>query len=160
MSHSTMNQMQTTSSKTIVQVNANIKDLRPKDRNKILEAKVYRAWIAREPPSTDEKDYIRCYISSGEKGTIGGPMRDQMVNRKIEIQNLNGNSIELTLWDDLAETFKKDEIDRLEKPIIIAVTSCKVSKYYNKLQLSSTPATYYYINPKIPQLERYRPSRV
>ncbi|PWA93994.1 helitron helicase-like domain-containing protein [Artemisia annua] len=101
-------------------------------------------------------NYIGCYISSGEKGTIEDPMRDQMVNRKIEIQNLNGNSIELTLWDDLAETLKKDEIDRLERPIIIAVTSCKVSKYYNKLQLSSTPATYYYINPKIPQLERYR----
>ncbi|PWA91805.1 Retrotransposon-like protein [Artemisia annua] len=61
-------------------------------------------------------DYIGCYISSGEKETVGDPMRDQMVNRKIDIQNLNGNSIELTLWDDLAETFKKEEIDRLEKP--------------------------------------------
>ena len=68
----------------------------------------------------------------------------------------SGNSIELTLWDDLAERFQKDEIDRLEKPIIIAVTSCRVSKYYNKLQLSSTPATYYYINPRIPHLKRYR----
>ena len=68
----------------------------------------------------------------------------------------SGNSIELTLWDDLAEKFKKDQIDKLEKPVIIAVSSCRVSKYYNKLQLSSTPATYYYINPNIPQLERYR----
>ena len=66
------------------------------------------------------------------------------------------NSIELTLWDDLAETFKKDEIDKLERPITIAVSSCRVSKYRNKLQLSSTTATYYYINPKIPELEQYK----
>ncbi|PWA94768.1 hypothetical protein CTI12_AA056050 [Artemisia annua] len=79
-----------------------------------------------------------------------------MVMRKVEIQNLNRNSLELTLWDDLAETFKKEEIDKLEKPVIIAVSSCRVSKYYNKLQLSSTPATYYYINPRIPQLEQYQ----
>ncbi|PWA38262.1 replication protein A 70 kDa DNA-binding subunit [Artemisia annua] len=79
-----------------------------------------------------------------------------MVMRKVEIQNLNWNSLELTLWDDLAETFKKEEIDKLEKPVIIAVSSCRVSKYYNKLQLSSTPATYYYINPRIPQLEQYQ----
>ncbi|PWA67829.1 helitron helicase-like domain-containing protein [Artemisia annua] len=101
-------------------------------------------------------DYIGCYISSGEKQKWGNPNKNQMVNRKIEIQNLNRNSIELTLWDDLAQTFKKQEIDALEKPVIIAVTSCRVSRYRNKLQLESTPATYYYINPKIPELEQYR----
>ncbi|PWA50519.1 replication protein A 70 kDa DNA-binding subunit [Artemisia annua] len=100
--------------------------------------------------------YIGCYISSGETNTIGNPNRDKMVMRKVEIQNLNRNSVELTLWDDLAETFKKEEIDKLEKAVIIAVSSCLVSKYYNKLQLSSTPATYYYINPRIPQLEQYQ----
>ncbi|PWA93934.1 nucleic acid-binding, OB-fold protein [Artemisia annua] len=66
------------------------------------------------------------------------------------------NSIELTLWDDLAQSFKKEEIDALDKPVIIAVSSCRVSRYRNNLQLESTPATYYYINPRIPELEQYR----
>ncbi|PWA51603.1 replication protein A 70 kDa DNA-binding subunit [Artemisia annua] len=139
----------------MMQVEATIKELRPRNRNKIIEAKVYRSWIARDPPGTTEKDYIGCYISSGQADTIGDPNRDQMVIRKVEIQNLNRNSIELTLWDDLADKFEKDQIDALEKPVIIAVSSCKVSRYRNQLQLSSTPATYY-INPRIPHLQDYR----
>ena len=34
---------------------ANIRDLTPTTRNKILEAKVYRAWIHRDPPNTADK---------------------------------------------------------------------------------------------------------
>lgn len=34
-----------------------IKDLKPRDANKTLEAKVYRAWIHRDPPDTMEKGY-------------------------------------------------------------------------------------------------------
>ena len=36
---------------------ASIKELTPASRNKIIEAKVYRSWIARDPPNTDEKGY-------------------------------------------------------------------------------------------------------
>ena len=57
MSQTTMNQIQSSSNKSLIEVNANIKDLQPRDMNKILEAKVYRAWIAREPPSTEEKGF-------------------------------------------------------------------------------------------------------
>ncbi|PWA64694.1 replication protein A 70 kDa DNA-binding subunit [Artemisia annua] len=243
---------------------AYIKDLKPKDRNKILHAKVYRAWIHRDLPDTTDKgfrailldkqadaiqaninvddinhfkkilvpgktyrisgftctdtdswqqtlanptslsfsrfftafddiedvgfpdhyfdfasynelsdrvvdpkekpkkpypvltDYIGCYIRSGEKTKVGNPNRTQSVQRKIEIQNLNRNSLELTLWGDLAEKFNKQGIDALERPIIIAVSSCRVSRYNNNLQLQSTAATYFYINPRIPQLEEYR----
>ncbi|PWA56645.1 nucleic acid-binding, OB-fold protein [Artemisia annua] len=101
-------------------------------------------------------DYIGCYISSGEKEEWGNPNKDQMVLRRIEIQNLNRNSVELTLWDDLAESFPKEKIDALEKPVIIAVSSCRVGRFRNNLQLSSTPATYYYINPAIPELTQYK----
>ncbi|PWA46059.1 nucleic acid-binding, OB-fold protein [Artemisia annua] len=232
----------------IMQVKANIRDLRPKDRNKIIEAVVYRAWIARDPPDTTEKgckailldkqgdaiqgsmdirdksfftkvfipgrayrisnfacyptenwqqtlenptslsftrfsnfdaippegfpahyfnfvsynrlpskvvdpndkgrkdypvltDYIGCYISSGNAETIGNPNKDQMVNRKIEIQNLNRVSIELTLWDELAEKFEKNEIDNLERPVIIAVSSCRVQRYNFKGYLTDGSAT-------------------
>ncbi|PWA35398.1 hypothetical protein CTI12_AA609870 [Artemisia annua] len=135
---------------------ADIRDLTPTSRNKILNAKIYRAWIHRDPPDTTDKDYIGCYISSTDKDRVGNPNRNQSVFRKVEIQNLNRNSIELTLWGSLAETFNKEGIDALEKPVIIAVTSCRVSRYQNNLQLSSTPATYYYINPTIPELEQYK----
>ncbi|PWA91711.1 hypothetical protein CTI12_AA088610 [Artemisia annua] len=156
MADSSMTAIQASDKKNVVEIEATIKDLRPRDRHRVLEAKVYRAWIARDPPDTNEKDYIGCYINSGRADTIGNPNKDQMVMRKVEIQNLNRISIELTLWDDLAEAFKKDEIDRLERPILIAITSCRVTRFRNNLQLSSTPASYYYINPRIPQLEEYR----
>ncbi|PWA43981.1 nucleic acid-binding, OB-fold protein [Artemisia annua] len=101
-------------------------------------------------------DYIGCYITAGEPRDIGNPNRNVSRMRKVEIQNLNRNVIELTLWDELADKFEKNEIETLEKPIIIAVSSCRVSKFQNRdLQLQSTPATYYYINPKIPQLNEY-----
>ncbi|GKD09836.1 DNA helicase [Tanacetum coccineum] len=61
-----------------------------------------------------------------------------------------GNVVEFTMWDDLAKQFNKEEIEKLSRPIIIAVSSCKVSKYRD-LQLSATSATYYYINPQTPE---------
>ena len=57
MAESDTNQVQATSSKNMIDMKAYIKDLQPRDRNKILEAKVYRAWIAREPPSTIQKGF-------------------------------------------------------------------------------------------------------
>ncbi|PWA69687.1 nucleic acid-binding, OB-fold protein [Artemisia annua] len=101
-------------------------------------------------------DYIGYYMSSTDKDKIGNPMKNQAVFRKIEIQNLNRNSLQLTLWGHLAETFNKQGIDALEKPVIIAVSSCRVSRFRNNLELSSTPATYYYIDPDIPELEQYK----
>ncbi|PWA47152.1 hypothetical protein CTI12_AA385830 [Artemisia annua] len=65
-------------------------------------------------------DYIGCYMGSGEKEKWGDPISKQIINRKVEIQSVNRDSVELTLWDELAETFKKEEIDQLEKPVIIA----------------------------------------
>ncbi|GKD23452.1 DNA helicase [Tanacetum coccineum] len=56
-------------------------------------------------------------------------------------------TVELALWDDMARNFKKGEYDLMEKPVIIAVSSCKVSLYGGTLQLSGTNATHYYLNP-------------
>ncbi|PWA44469.1 replication protein A 70 kDa DNA-binding subunit [Artemisia annua] len=102
-------------------------------------------------------DYIGCYITSGDAGNIENLTKNQSRIRKVEMQNLNRISIELTLWDGLADKFEKQEIEQLERPIIIAVSSCRVSKFLKRdLQLSSTPATYYYINTNIPDLEQYK----
>nr|GEZ60692.1 nucleic acid-binding, OB-fold protein [Tanacetum cinerariifolium] len=70
--------------------------------------------------------------------------------------NFVGNVVELALWDDMARNFKTNEYDSMEKPVIIAVSSCKVLLYGATLQLSGTPATHYHLNPDIPHLEEFR----
>nr|GFA35096.1 replication protein A 70 kDa DNA-binding subunit [Tanacetum cinerariifolium] len=60
--------------------------------------------------------------------------------------------VELTLWDEMAKSFK-EEFDSMPRPVIFAVSSCKVSKYGGALQLPGTSATHYYLNPEIPKLE-------
>ncbi|PWA67943.1 nucleic acid-binding, OB-fold protein [Artemisia annua] len=81
------------------------------------------------------------------------PQNRNPKSQRLPYNNVHSRkSVELTLWDDLAESFPKEKIDALEKPVIIAVSSCRVARFRNNLQLSSTPATYYYINPAIPEL--------
>ncbi|GKA41917.1 DNA helicase [Tanacetum coccineum] len=92
-------------------------------------------------------DYLGCIRSisdvlPSEDANIG-----QKYRRKVDIESLDGNVVELTMWDDLAKQFKKDEIEQLPRPIIIAVSSCRVSKYRD-VQLDTTSATFYYINPQ------------
>ncbi|GKA06643.1 DNA helicase [Tanacetum coccineum] len=53
----------------------------------------------------------------------------QKYRRKVDIESLDGNVVELTMWDNLATQFNKQEILKLPPPIIIAVSSCRVSKY-------------------------------
>ncbi|GJW08077.1 nucleic acid-binding, OB-fold protein [Tanacetum coccineum] len=74
---------------------------------------------------------------------------------KIEIENLNGNIIELTLWDEMAEHFGQATLEKMDHPVIIAVSSCRVSKYRD-YQLAASPATYYYLNPNIPEAQKSR----
>ncbi|PWA35335.1 helitron helicase-like domain-containing protein [Artemisia annua] len=57
MAESNVKAMQPSGSKKIVELEANIRDLRPREINKIIYAKVYRAWIARDPPDTTEKGF-------------------------------------------------------------------------------------------------------
>ncbi|GJU45743.1 DNA helicase [Tanacetum coccineum] len=76
----------------------------------------------------------------------------QKYRRKVDIESLDGNVVEFTMWDDLATQFNKEEVEKLPPPIIIVVSSCRVTKYRD-VQLSATPATYYYINPKNQEAE-------
>ncbi|GKD97887.1 hypothetical protein Tco_1381784, partial [Tanacetum coccineum] len=52
----------------------------------------------------------------------------------------------------LTEHFEQGEIQNMEQPVITAVNSCRVAKYKD-YHLAATPATYYYLNPKIPQAD-------
>ncbi|GJX10982.1 DNA helicase [Tanacetum coccineum] len=61
----------------------------------------------------------------------------------------------LIIWDEVAESFNKSILDTLEQPVIVAVSSCRVSKYRD-YQFSATPATYHYLNPNIPEANQSR----
>ncbi|GJZ24914.1 hypothetical protein Tco_0562373, partial [Tanacetum coccineum] len=49
--------------------------------------------------------------------------------------------------------FQKAEYELMEKPVIIAVSSCKDTEFANTLQLTASSATFYYLNPEIPELD-------
>ncbi|GJV89430.1 DNA helicase [Tanacetum coccineum] len=94
----------------------------------------------------------RCICSIGDVTPFGDANTGQKYLRKVEIENLDGNILEFTIWDEVAKQFNKQEIQKLTPPIIIAVSSCRVTKYRD-VQLTATPATYYYINPRTPEAE-------
>ena len=83
-------------------------------------------------------------------------------------------TVRFTLWNEKARSFNMQEYEESEKLATIAVTSCTVKNYggkyttlharaiklkkyttymlpYAGLQLSSTAATYWYLNPDIPE---------
>ncbi|GJT39686.1 nucleic acid-binding, OB-fold protein [Tanacetum coccineum] len=85
-------------------------------------------------------DYLGCIRSINDIIPFGDANKGQGWLRKVDIENLE-------MWYELVKLFNKEEIEKLSRPIIIAVSSCKVSKY------RATFATYYYINPQTPEAE-------
>ncbi|GJV50422.1 nucleic acid-binding, OB-fold protein [Tanacetum coccineum] len=70
-------------------------------------------------------DYLGCIRSISDALPFENANRSQSFRRKVDIQNLDGNIVEFTMWDDLATQFDKKMIEKIEPPVIIAVTSCK-----------------------------------
>ena len=48
----------------------------------------------------------------------------------------SGNVVEFTMWDKMAENFENAELETLEQPVIIAVSSCRVTKFRGILLLT------------------------
>ncbi|KAI7736015.1 hypothetical protein M8C21_023877 [Ambrosia artemisiifolia] len=67
---------------------------------------------------------------------------------KITLQDQSGNFIEATLWEHIAFSFPRQTALQKPQPVIIALTSMKVSEYKGMLQLGSTNATTIVINPE------------
>ncbi|GJY31719.1 DNA helicase [Tanacetum coccineum] len=74
-------------------------------------------------------DYLGCVQSINNIVPFGTPTRSKKYLRKVDIEDLNGNIVEFTMCDELAKQFDKKEIKKLTPPIIIAVSSCRVTKY-------------------------------
>ncbi|GKC15018.1 hypothetical protein Tco_1011800, partial [Tanacetum coccineum] len=59
------------------------------------------------------------------------------------------------MWDNLAKQFDKNKIEKLAQPIIIAVRTCRVTRFKGTdVKLSALSASHYYINPIIPEAEQ------
>ncbi|GJX79166.1 nucleic acid-binding, OB-fold protein, partial [Tanacetum coccineum] len=103
-----------------------ISDLKPGDRNKTLEAKGNVIQA--------NMDYIGSLTRVGNFRTLGSANTNQINIRKLDIENLNGDVFELMPWDEMARELS----------------------IYGGLQLSASPATHYYLNPEISNLEELR----
>nr|GFA79418.1 replication protein A 70 kDa DNA-binding subunit [Tanacetum cinerariifolium] len=54
----------------------------------------------------------------------------------------SGNIIEFMLWDEMAEHFAQADLEKMEQPVIISVSSCRVSKYRGKSLPGLTPSAF------------------
>ncbi|GJS54468.1 DNA helicase [Tanacetum coccineum] len=99
-----------------------------------------------EAPLTD---YIGCIYRVSDPLRSGDATRTRRVRRIIDVQNLDGMNLPFLIWGDKAENFDMDEYNQMQKPVIIAIATAWATKKYEGLQLSSTSATHYYLNPNI-----------
>ncbi|GKE03146.1 DNA helicase, partial [Tanacetum coccineum] len=82
-------------------------------------------------------------------------IEDKASGEKLRLKTSMETLPECTLWDEMATHFGEADIHSIEQPVIIAISSCWVSKYTD-YQLYGSSATYYYLNPKIPEAEESR----
>ncbi|GKB68753.1 DNA helicase [Tanacetum coccineum] len=61
--------------------------------------------------------------------TTGDATTNRIRRRTIDIQNLNGNTVVLTLWHEMALNFNVQEYEAMEKPVVITVSSCWVRRF-------------------------------
>ncbi|GJX72790.1 nucleic acid-binding, OB-fold protein [Tanacetum coccineum] len=66
-------------------------------------------------------DYIGCLTRVTDVQKFGSAGENQVILRKLDIENLSGNVVELTLWDEMAINFQKAEFDLMQKLVIIDV---------------------------------------
>nr|GEU69740.1 retrovirus-related Pol polyprotein from transposon TNT 1-94 [Tanacetum cinerariifolium] len=103
-------------------------------------------------PYQDEEDSKMIYpILTDYLGSICSisditPFRDaiacQKYQRKVDIESLDGNIVEFTMWDDLAIQFNKQEIEKLLPPVVIALSSRRVSKYKEQKKTRNRQTMY------------------
>ncbi|CAN6556225.1 unnamed protein product [Malus baccata var. baccata] len=76
--------------------------------------------------------------------------------RNLNLQNIRGEIVRITLWGETATNFEDSGIQSLLLPVFVALTGLKVKQYQGKPVLGSTGSTVYFFNPDIPQLSEYK----
>ncbi|GJW27764.1 DNA helicase [Tanacetum coccineum] len=128
-----------------------ISDLKPGAKNKILEAK---GNAIQANMGTGDIPYFESLLKEGPTYRITGfvciaaSKYQQTVDTETALKFGSGDVVDLTRWDNMAIDFSRGEFEKMEQPVVFAVSSY--------IQLSGTPATHYYFNPDIPGLEELR----
>ncbi|GKB83788.1 DNA helicase, partial [Tanacetum coccineum] len=74
-------------------------------------------------------DYLGCIRSISDLTPFRHANTGQKYRRRVDIESLDGNVVQFTMFDNLAKQFNKQEIDKLPHPVIIVVSSCRVTRY-------------------------------
>lgn len=101
-------------------------------------------------------DYIGIIRNVGAVKEFGDATTNRIARKNIDIQNLNGNVVAFTLWNEAARGFEVSLCTQLQQPVVIAVSSCWAKRFAGGVQLSATPATSYYLNPEIEEADQIR----
>ncbi|PWA51121.1 hypothetical protein CTI12_AA465430 [Artemisia annua] len=69
---------------------------------------------------------------------------------------IGGNVLTFTIWNEMAANSLVETLGQLEQPVVIAVSLLLRVEPEGGLQLSATPATYYYLNPRVEETDHIR----
>ncbi|XP_071719945.1 uncharacterized protein [Rutidosis leptorrhynchoides] len=75
------------------------------------------------------------------------PMPRKPKGSSARFVHRGGNTLQVTLWNEIATAFDAETYDLVEKPVILAVSSCRPKLFRGDLQLNGTKATHCYFNP-------------
>ncbi|GJW62834.1 DNA helicase [Tanacetum coccineum] len=75
-------------------------------------------------------DYIGCIYRVSDPLRSGDATRARRTRRIIDIQNLDGINLPFLIWGDKAENFDMNQYEKMEKPVIIALSSAWATKRY------------------------------
>nr|GEW19043.1 helitron helicase-like domain-containing protein [Tanacetum cinerariifolium] len=75
------------------------------------------------------QSYVGRIVQISNLMVLGEVTRKRVVRRTIGIQNLDHDTIGFTMWNDMATEFNTQEYEEMENPVVIAVSSCWVTKY-------------------------------
>ncbi|RXH86659.1 hypothetical protein DVH24_021932 [Malus domestica] len=74
----------------------------------------------------------------------------------VVIQNIRKEELTVTLWADVAKAFSFLSAEEFSLPVIVVFTSLKVKIYLEKIYLSSTGSSLFFIDPNIPEVNTYK----
>nr|GEV80107.1 reverse transcriptase domain-containing protein [Tanacetum cinerariifolium] len=110
-----------------------------------IKAIVYRKWTSKTTKTRtptkfccilidkEHIDYIGRIRAIGRIEKKGDAMSSRKTLRVIDIENLSGNVIGCTLWNEMATNFDERAYNLMEKPIIIDVSSCYINHYHGPM---------------------------
>ncbi|KAI3774949.1 hypothetical protein L1987_49514 [Smallanthus sonchifolius] len=98
----------------------------------------------------NDNSVLTDYIGTVESKFDGTTTRNDPFLRVI-LRNESFEDISVTIWKETLATFDRTALDTINNPIVMAVTSVRVSIFAGRIQLATTPASALYLNPAIPK---------